>query len=164
MKHVVRRCHSILGLALLLAACGNSSAPPNPVEPDANSMAYFCGMSLLEHGGPKGQIIVKNKDQPLWFASPGEVFNYLATEGQLSAQIRAIYVNDMSRGSWEKPAPGAWVEAEKAVYVVGSRKQAEMGGVEAVPFSTREQAEKFAAEFGGTIADYKGAYAQIAEK
>lgn len=161
---MMRWRHSIIGLALLLAACGDGGTPPNPLEPDANAMAYFCGMSLLEHGGPKGQIILKDKDRPLWFASPGEVFNYLATEGQLSAQIRAIYVNDMSRGTWEKPAPGAWVEAEKAVYVLGSSKQAEMGGVEAVPFATREQAEKFAAEFGGTIADYKSAYAQIAEK
>jgi nitrous oxide reductase accessory protein NosL len=38
-----------------------------------------------------------------------------------------------------------------------------MGGNEAVPFKKRDEAEAFAREFGGRIADYSAALKYIAE-
>ena len=66
--------------------------------------------------------------------------------------IRAIYVSDMARApSWEKPGANNWVDAKQALFVVGSRVKGGMGADEAVPFSNREAADKFAAENGGRV-------------
>jgi copper chaperone NosL len=146
-----------LAALILLAACGQDSAPPKPLEPDANSIAYFCHMSLTEHEGPKGQAFLKGQDQPIWFASVGEVFVYLQSELVQTHDLRALYVNDMGQGSWEHPAAGAWIDAHKAIYVIGSSRMAAMGGKEAVPFSSREAAESFIRSYGGEIGDFAAA-------
>ena len=66
--------------------------------------------------------------------------------------IRAIYVSDMARApSWEQPGANNWVDAKQALFVVGSRVKGGMGADEAVPFSNREAADKFAAENGGRV-------------
>jgi copper chaperone NosL len=49
-------------------------------------------------------------------------------------EIAGFWVNDMAQGTWERPAPGSWIEADKAWHVVGSSKTAAMGGGESVPF------------------------------
>ena len=144
---------------LLLVACKDdgASAIPKPLEPDANAIAYFCGMSLPEHEGPKGQIFLRDNDKPVWFASVGEVFMYLSTELVQPHNLLVAYVNDMAKGSWEHPVAGAWIEAQQAFYVIGSSKSAAMGGKEAVPFSSREAAAAFVTEFGGEIMDFAAA-------
>ena len=162
MKSSVR----FLGIALLLlmAACKDNgvSALPKSLEPDSNSIAYFCGMSLLEHEGPKGQIFLRNKDKPIWFASVGEVFAYLNTELAQPHDLLVVYVNDMAKGSWEHPAAGAWVDAHEAFYVVGGSRSAAMGGKEPVPFSSQEAATAFVKEFGGGIVDFTAAAKSMA--
>jgi copper chaperone NosL len=66
--------------------------------------------------------------------------------------IAAIYVTDMGKATnWEKPAPGTWIDAKRAYYVIGSRRQGGMGVDEAVPFGEEAQAKHFAAENGGRI-------------
>ncbi|MDY0873209.1 nitrous oxide reductase accessory protein NosL [Dongia rigui] len=143
-------------LMLLLAACSpeEDAALPLPLEPDANSIAYFCHMALTEHEGPKGQLFLRGQAAPVWFSSPGEVFMFLATELAQPRDLRAVYVNDMGRGSWEKPEVGAWIEADKAFYVVGSSKTGAMGEKEAVPFADKDAAVQFATQFGGHVLDF----------
>jgi copper chaperone NosL len=149
---------------LLLAACSpdETASAPKPLEPDANSIAYFCHMSLPEHEGPKGQIFLRGREQPIWLASIHEVFTYLEIELAQPHDLLAVYVNDMAQGTWEQPAAGAWIEAEKALYVIGSSKTSAMGEQEAVPFSSREAAAAFVAQFGGEIADYDAARKALA--
>ena len=53
------------------------------------------------------------------------------------------------------PAPGAWIEAEKAFYVVGSSKMGSMGEKEAVPFAKQEAAAQFAVQYGGEVLDFE---------
>ena len=66
--------------------------------------------------------------------------------------IRAIYVSDMAKApNWDKPGANNWVDAKQASFVIGSRMKGGMGGDEAVPFSDRSAAEKFAAENGGRV-------------
>lgn len=149
---------------LVLAACSpdETASRPKPLEPDANAIAYFCHMSLPEHEGPKGQLFLRGQDKPIWFASIHEVFTYLEIELTQPHDLLAVYVNDMAQGTWERPAPGAWLEAEKAVYVIGSSMTGSMGGQEAVPFSGREAAAAFVKEFGGEIVDFAAARKALA--
>jgi len=162
MMRVVR--HLFIAGLLLLPACsdGDNAALPAPLEPDANSIAYFCRMSLPEHEGPKGQAFMKGQDKPLWFASASEAFVFLQTELAQPRDLVVLYVNDMSQGSWEHPAVGAWIDIHKAVFVIGSSKTAAMGGQEAVPFATAEAAQAFIGQFGGQVADFDAAAKALA--
>jgi copper chaperone NosL len=76
--------------------------------------------------------------------------------------IRAIYVSDMARApSWDEPGATNWIDARKAFFVIGSRKQGGMGAAEAVPFGNRAAADAFAAANGGnvvTLAEIPGGY------
>jgi len=152
-----------VGAAALLQACSSEEAAvPPPLEPDASSIAYFCHMSLPEHEGPKGEAFMKNRDAPYWFASVSEAFVFLETELFQPGDLKVLYVNDMAKGTWEHPAPGAWIDIHKAVFVIGSGKAAAMGGAEAVPFSTEEAAKAFVAVFGGEVTDFDGAAKALA--
>jgi copper chaperone NosL len=153
----------VVGLLLAVGGCSDASGTlPKPLEPDANSVAYFCHMSLPEHPGPKGQAFLRGKDQPVWFASASEAFAFLETELFQPADLQVLYVNDMSTGSFEHPAPGAWIDIHKAVFVIGSSKTAAMGGNEAVPFATREAADAFVKQNGGTAVDFAAAAKALA--
>ena len=69
--------------------------------------------------------------------------------------IQAIYVSDMGKApNWDKPGVDNWIEARKALFVIGSRARGGRGGDEAVPFSDRAAAEKFVAENGGRIVTF----------
>ena len=153
----------LVACVTLLSACsGNGGALPPPQEPDENAVAYFCHMSLPEHEGPKGQAFMKDRDKPYWFASASEAFVFLQIELFRPADLQVLYVNDMSKGTWEHPAPGAWIDIHKAVFVIGSSKTAAMGGQEAVPFATAEAARAFIQQFGGEIADFDSAAKALA--
>lgn len=142
-------------VALPLAACNNSTASlPSPQEPTAETISHFCGMFVLEHAGPKGQIFLRGRSDPIWFSSPAEAIAYTMLPDE-PAPIAAIYVNDMAKAkNWGQPEAGAWVEARSAWYVLGSKVQGGMGGDEPVPFSTQAAARQFAASHGGTLARF----------
>ncbi|CDX16343.1 Nitrous oxide reductase accessory protein NosL (Required for nitrous oxide reduction) [Mesorhizobium sp. ORS 3324] len=141
-------------LSILLAGCNQDIAgqpQPPPQEPTATSVAYFCSMGLLEHGGPKGQAFRAGKSEPVWFSSVRDAVAFSMLPGE-PKDVVAIYVNDMAKvRNWDHPEAGAWVEARDAWYVIGSDYNAGMGGKEAVPFSDEKVAQSFAAAHGGTV-------------
>jgi len=144
-------------IALALSACDDKSktaAVPAPIEPTAASIAHFCNMAVLEHPGPKGQIFLKSKVEPIWFASVRDTvaFTLLPEEPK---DVAAIYVNDMSKAEDTlHPKAGSWIEARSAWYVLGSDFGAAMGGREAVPFGAEADARRFAATHGGRLARF----------
>ncbi len=145
-----------LALASAIPGCDDrkEAALPAPQEVTADSIAQFCNMNLDEHPGPKGQIFVKSDSKPFWFASVHDVFAFLMLK-DTPKDVMAIYVNDMAKAtSWEKPEPGTWVDAHRAFYVIGSRKKSGMNEDEAVPFSDRGAAERFADANGGRIVGF----------
>ena len=157
---------ALLGLLLVFSGCGESTvavAPP-PREPDSHAIGYYCRMTLTEHVGPKSQILLKGWEDPLWFTSVHDAFTYVSQDLVNENEIAGFWVNDMGLGTWEKPAPGSWIKANAAFYVVESRKSAAMGGSEAVPFKQRDRAQAFAKEFGGRIVDYRAALALATEE
>lgn len=142
-------------LALSLAGCREEtvvSAPPVTLTADA--VGRYCGMNLTEHDGPKGQVILAEGHDPFWFSSARDTLAFTMMPDE-PKDYAAVYVSDMGRAaSWADPGADNWVEARQAFYVEGSEARGGMGGSEIVPFSTREAAEAFAAEQGGTVLAY----------
>jgi copper chaperone NosL len=149
-----------LALALLIplafAGCQKETAKlPQPQKMTADAIGHYCGMNLLEHPGPKGQIFAASLIEPVWFSSVRDTiaFTMLPDEPK---DIQAIYVSDMGKApSWDRPGADNWVEARKAFFVIGSRLKGGMGGDEAVPFSDRGAAKKFMTENGGRIVTFE---------
>ncbi|UEM20851.1 nitrous oxide reductase accessory protein NosL [Skermanella mucosa] len=146
---------TILGaVLLLLGACGEeqqASAPPTPYEVTDEAIGHYCGMALAEHPGPKGQAILRSRDEPVWFSSARDAiaFTKLPEEPK---DIAAIYVTDMAAvKDWDHPEPGTWVDARHAWYVIGSTRKGGMGGDEAVPFGQEQAARQFAEIHGGQV-------------
>ncbi|HMN21211.1 MAG TPA: nitrous oxide reductase accessory protein NosL [Ottowia sp.] len=153
------RCTALL-LACGMLAAGCERAPQPSAAPPAveiggdvrfEAVGYYCGMLLADHPGPKGQIHLTSRAQPLWFSSVRDAiaFTRLPEEPR---DIVAIYVNDMGRASnWEQPEAGTWVEARQAWFVVDSSVRGGMGAPEAIPFAQEAAAEAFRQRHGGRI-------------
>jgi len=141
---------------LALAGCNEKQAAkiPSPHRMTAEDIGHYCGMNVLEHPGPKGHIFAASLIEPVWFSSVRDTiaFTMLPDEPK---DILAIYVSDMGKTpDWDKPGADNWIEARKALFVIESRVKSGMGGDEAVPFSDRATAEKFAGENGGRIVGF----------
>ena len=143
-------------VAFALVGCDQKEAalPPPPLAMTKDVIGHYCGMNLLEHPGPKGQIIVKSLIEPVWFSSSRDAiaFTMLPDEPK---DIQAIYVSDMGKAaSWDNPGADNWVDARKALFVIGSSVKGGMGSEETVPFSDHATAEKFVSENGGRIVSF----------
>lgn len=144
--------------ALLTAGCEGekNTAPPAPFALTTEAIGRYCGMNVLEHAGPKGQVILDAKvGEPVWFSSARDTlaFTMLPEEPK---DYAAVYVSDMGKApSWEEPGATNWVDAKKAFYVIGSSVRGGMGADETVPFSSREAADKFAIENGGKVMSFE---------
>lgn len=141
----------LVGL-LVLAACKQDRADtPDPVELTAEAVGHFCQMDLLEHPGPKAQVHLDGLPVPLFFSQVRDALAYARMPEQSHA-IRVIYVNDLGVApSWEEMGSDNWIAAETAYYVLGSARAGGMGAPETVPFSSRAEAEGFAAREGGEV-------------
>lgn len=141
-------------VASALAACDKPStapAAPPPAEVSAQSTGHYCGMLLADHDGPKGQIHLASRGEPVWFSSVRDTVSFLRLPEE-PRDIAAVYVNDMAKAThWEQPERGAWVDARAAWFVIDSRMRGGMGAPEAVPFSDKAAAEAFRDKQGGRL-------------
>jgi len=147
----------IAAFAITLAACNqdqSASTPPPPVSLKDDALGVFCGMNVLEHPGPKGQIITASRIDPYWFTSVRDTVAFTLMPDQ-PRDIRAIYVSDMGAApSWEEPGAANWIDARKAFFVIESRKRSGMETDEAVPFGNRAAADAFVASNGGRVVSF----------
>ena len=143
---------STLLIVFLLVACEKNQPveiqPAQTLTREANG--YYCLMTVLNHSGPKGQIILTGRQQALWFTSVRDTISFTLSPEE-PKNIAAIYVNDMTDAQWDNPGADNWIDARDAWYVLGSDLQGGMGAPETVPFSTKEKAELFAEKEGGTV-------------
>ena len=143
---------SLLLFIFLVAACEKNQPlevpPAQTLTREANG--YYCLMTVVNHSGPKGQIILSDKKQALWFTSVRDTIAFTLSPEE-PKNIAAIYVNDMSDANWDNPGEDNWIDAREAWYVLGSKRSGGMGAAEAVPFSTKEQAELFSSNQGGNV-------------
>jgi len=150
------RCLSRQALVVLFTfltwACSDSQPVdvPAPHELTRDAVGYFCQMTVLDHDGPKGQIFLADRQQPLWFTSVRDTIAFTILPGE-AKNIAAIYVTDAGRASWDQPEPGTWVDARQAFYVVGSDRVGGMQVPEVVPFADRERAALFMQKHGGGV-------------
>lgn len=147
---------ALLAVAATLALAPGCSQEQETAVPAAfalteDAMGRYCGMNVLEHDGPKGQVILTRIPEPIWFSSARDAvaFTMLPEEPK---NIAAIYVSDMGAApSWEEPGAENWIDARTAFYVVGSDRKGGMGAAETVPFASEAAARDFAGRHGGEI-------------
>ncbi|MEQ8354047.1 MAG: nitrous oxide reductase accessory protein NosL [Kiloniellaceae bacterium] len=154
MKVKLQGILTVALLSLALAACDRpaevAEAPP-PADYGGDAIGYFCNMLLTEHGGPKGQVHLQSREQPLWFSSVRDTVAFTLLAGE-PKDVTAIYVTDMGGAAdWANPAPGTWVALQDAWLVIESRRLGGMGLPEVVPFATPEAARRYTAEQGGRV-------------
>jgi copper chaperone NosL len=146
----------ILSLSLcLLVSCSETVSVdiPSPQELTRDAIGYYCQMTVVEHKGPKGQIILNDQDEPLWFTSVRDTIAFTVLPGE-PKNIAAIYVTDIGLASWDSPEINTWVDGHKAWYVVNSDRTGGMGAPEMVPFSKKEDAVQFVSQHGGEVIDF----------
>ncbi|WP_199261481.1 nitrous oxide reductase accessory protein NosL [Paracoccus binzhouensis] len=139
-------------LTLALSACRDETTATLPPETmTAEAVGRYCGMNLMEHEGPKGQVVLSKEIGAYWFSSARDAVAFSMMPDEVKDH-GGLYVSDMAKAaSWADPGADNWIDATRAFYVVGSTVQAGMGGAELVPFGSREAAEAFAADKGGRV-------------
>jgi copper chaperone NosL len=151
----------VFGVAVGACSKDEADAVPPPRALASDATGHYCGMLLAEHPGPKGQILLKSKDSPVWFSSVRDTLTFLALPEE-PKDVAAIYVSDMAKAPTWEDAGNNWVLAEKAFFVVDSDRQGGMGGAEAVPFSTEAAAQAFIHDHRGRVVGFDEAKALVA--
>ncbi len=141
-----------LVFVLALAACEKNqpAAVPLPQTLTRDANGYYCLMTVLNHSGPKAQIILDDRQPALWFTSVRDMIAFTRSAEE-PKNIAVIYVNDMTDADWDHPGVDNWIDAHKAWYVLGSGRAGGMGAAEVVPFATAISAELFAKKQGGVV-------------
>ncbi|QVQ27137.1 nitrous oxide reductase accessory protein NosL [Achromobacter deleyi] len=147
----------ILALLLALSACRGEdprAETPAPSAITAEAVGHYCGMTLQDHAGPKGQIFVRGSSAPVWFSSIKQVFAYTLLPEEPKG-ISAIYVNDMAAAGPDGAAdPASWIDAKLAYYVIEGSFVGGMGAADAMPFSDKTRALAFAQAHGGRVVSF----------
>lgn len=138
---------------LAIAGCNveEQAQAPAPFALTEDAIGRYCGMNVLEHPGPKGQIILEQMPEPIWFSSARDALAFTMMPEEPKS-IAAIYVSDMGRApSWDAPGAENWVDAKAAYFVIDSSRRGGMGAMETVPFSSESDAWSFADANGGKV-------------
>lgn len=144
----------LIALSLLaLAACKEEVAGiPQPIDMTDEALGYYCQMYVAEHAGPKAQIFLKGRAEPLWFSQVSDARAYVFDPAR-EADITAIYVSDLSAAeSWAIMGTGNWILADDAVYLIESSQMGGMGTPEALPYSSSGAAN--ASGYGGKVTSW----------
>jgi len=158
-KTLITRITLPLILVVLLIGCKQTSAPVVAQEITTGTSCSLDGMTLADFPGPKAQIHYAT-GEPDFFCDTMEMFSiYLQPEQKKN--ITGMYTQDMGKANWEKPQ-GSWIDAKTAFYVFGSKKTGSMGPTLAA-FASQENANKFAAEFGGKVLNFSQVTPEIVD-
>ncbi len=144
----------MIWLALVMSACNSDSqdtASHPPVEITTGDECHLCGMYINKFPGPKGEAYVRGNRQALKFCSTRDLFAYVL-QPDVQTIVREIYVHDMGKTDWQKPATQAdyFTNARTAWYVVDSPVKGAMGHTLA-SFARKQDAENFIRQHGGRL-------------
>lgn len=117
-----------------------------PKDPGKKDKCPVCGMFVYKYPDWVGQIIFNDRTV-LFFDGAKDLFKYFFNmkkyeKGKTANDIAAIYVTEYYNMEL--------IDGRQAYYVVGSEVYGPMGR-ELIPFKTREEAEQFRKDHGGTF-------------
>lgn len=150
---------ALVALTLLINCREEQAHLPLPVDITREAAGYYCQMELVEHDGPKAQIHLDGLPAPIFFSQVRDAVAYLHMPEQ-SYAVTVTYVQDMTGAAWE--APGPWIKAQSAHFVIGSDRMGGMGAPEFVPFATEQAATEFSLTHGGEVRPFAGIRAEDA--
>jgi copper chaperone NosL len=133
-------------LIALAVVSVSAAVPSGPRQPDDGSRCQVCGMLVATHADWLAQVVAENGETH-FFDGAKDLFRFLIDpefEGSRATMSEAmgIYVTSY----YERES----IDARAALFVVGSEVLGPMGA-ELVPHPTREAAEEFARDHGGTV-------------
>ncbi|AUX09496.1 NosL family protein [Halalkaliarchaeum desulfuricum] len=152
-----------------LAGCLGSEIP-EPIALDGDQHCDQCGMVISEHPGPAGQTyfegdLPEGRDGPAWFCSSKCTYNYEFDMEDRGETTQVTYLTDYSAVDYGVEGEGdslvitahlaadAFADADGLVLVAGSDVEGAMGTA-LIPFSDADDAEAFAADYGGEIVSH----------
>ena len=109
-------------LVWFVSGCEEASqmaSVPDTRELTRDDIGYYCNMIVMDHAGPKAQIFLGDREEPIWFTSVRDAFAFTMLEDE-PKNVTAIWVNDAAATTWVAPEPGTWIDARSAWFVVGS--------------------------------------------
>ncbi len=138
---------------ILLSSCTENATikeKPTPAKLGANEVGYYMMMIVADHAGPKAQLWLDDQTKPIWFVDVRDAIKFTRTPEEPD-NIAAIYVHDMAKNPNYHDVKDVWVELDKAVFVINSRKKGGMGMPETIPFSDKQSAQAFIQKNGGEL-------------
>jgi len=151
VKHNIYKFGLVI-LLLTLNACTKQIENQNysAVNLSNSDACYVDAMILMQHPGPKAQMLRKN-DERIFFCDTKEFFIELLAP-EVAGQTLASFVQDAGGRAWGSYSD-AWIEAKKAYYVFDSNQLGAMGPT-IVPFSQIDAANAFIQKHHGEVKKY----------
>jgi copper chaperone NosL len=138
----------IAAAAPLISMAAQAVDLPDGSKLDLSTSCPVCNMKLEESKAGVAAVVFKD-GKVVGFDSAGDMFRYVRAPVKYSistGNIKKMFVTEHGTKKF--------MDAEQAFFVVGSEVQAGMGA-EVVPFSKKEDAEKFNSEHKGKrVASY----------
>ncbi len=134
----------------ILSGCNDSSNNNQsniPIDITRDHVCMLDGMILLDHPGPKGQIILKNNEHQFFCDTKGLISTLY--NPNYKTKIKHAFVQDFGNRQWGSYKDN-WIDITKSFLVIDSHKVGSMGPTPAT-FSTNQEAENFAKQFGGSV-------------
>lgn len=144
-------CFGLVLVSGLVISCATGGPGPMTVAPageniSADAQCPVCGMYAARYPKFAPKVIFKDGMMAA-FDGCKDMYRYLLDmnrygQGRTDADVLRIEVKDFSSGEWK--------DGRTAHYISGSSVRGPMGP-ELIPFSSREKAENFQQENGGTL-------------
>ncbi len=129
-----------IGTAFLtIAGCGDAKKRP-AFSPAADARCALCGMVVANYEGPKAELYLKGVERPAVFCSLRDGLSFLL-QPENRRRLEAFYVQTADGAA-------AFRDAEKLVFVTGSRFEGVMGA-EPAALAADAAADDFIARWGG---------------
>ncbi len=147
-------------LLILLAACSRGSRGGGAVDRNAARLEHelecaSCGMIVVEQPAPRGQLVHHDGTRE-FFCSVSDLLTYLEAPSPHGSVI-STYVEAMDPAADPRQLTfeaRPWIDATRATYVVGIRRERIMGKP-VLSYATRAGAAAVVEKYGGRVETWK---------